>query len=145
MTHSSNQPNQNPHHSGGGFLAKIRETECIGCTKCFKACPVDAIFGALNQMHTVIAAECIGCELCIEPCPVDCIDLIPVESLEFDKLKARNRAKAKLERGDFQRAGKLALAEKALAALPAPNLSSEDKKKYINDAVARAKAKKNQP
>ncbi len=58
------------------LLAFIREDECIGCTKCIQACPVDAIVGAPKLMHTVIAAECTGCELCLPPCPVDCIDLI---------------------------------------------------------------------
>ncbi|UYZ83474.1 electron transport complex subunit RsxB [Entomomonas sp. E2T0] len=57
-------------------LAYIREAECIGCTKCIQACPVDAIVGAAKLMHTVIAAECTGCELCVAPCPVDCIDII---------------------------------------------------------------------
>jgi len=57
-------------------VAFIREEECIGCTKCIQACPVDAILGAAKQMHTVIAGECTGCDLCVEPCPVDCIDLI---------------------------------------------------------------------
>lgn len=61
-------------------VAFIREDECIGCTKCIQACPVDAILGAAKQMHTVIAAECTGCDLCVEPCPVDCIDMIPVET-----------------------------------------------------------------
>ena len=60
-------------------VAYIREDECIGCTKCIQACPIDAILGAAKQMHTVIAAECTGCDLCVEPCPVDCIDMIPVE------------------------------------------------------------------
>lgn len=55
-------------------LARIREAECIGCTKCIQACPVDAIIGAPKLMHTVIAAHCTGCELCIPPCPVDCIE-----------------------------------------------------------------------
>jgi electron transport complex protein RnfB len=58
-------------------VAYIREDECIGCTKCLQACPVDAILGAAKQMHTVIASECTGCDLCLEPCPVDCIDMIP--------------------------------------------------------------------
>ncbi len=57
-------------------LAVIREHECIGCTLCIKACPVDAIVGAAKLMHTVIADHCTGCELCIPPCPVDCIDLV---------------------------------------------------------------------
>lgn len=58
-------------------VAYIREDECIGCTKCIQACPVDAILGAAKQMHTVIVSECTGCDLCVEPCPVDCIDMIP--------------------------------------------------------------------
>ncbi|MBQ4891073.1 electron transport complex subunit RsxB [Shewanella sp. MMG014] len=60
-------------------VAFIREDECIGCTKCIQACPVDAILGAGKLMHTVIAKDCTGCDLCVEPCPVDCIDMIPVE------------------------------------------------------------------
>ena len=58
-------------------VAFIREEECIGCTKCIQACPIDAILGAAKVMHTVIADECTGCDLCLDPCPVDCIDLIP--------------------------------------------------------------------
>ncbi|MCW8886370.1 MAG: electron transport complex subunit RsxB [Motiliproteus sp.] len=61
-------------------IAYIREEECIGCTKCIQACPVDAILGAAKQMHTVIVSECTGCDLCVEPCPVDCIDMIPIET-----------------------------------------------------------------
>ena len=56
--------------------AVIREDECIGCTKCISACPVDAIIGSGKLMHTVLTDLCTGCELCIPPCPVDCIDLI---------------------------------------------------------------------
>ncbi|MCH8543594.1 MAG: electron transport complex subunit RsxB [Alcanivorax sp.] len=59
-------------------VAYIREDECIGCTKCIQACPVDAIVGAARLMHTVIVDECTGCDLCVEPCPVDCIDMIEV-------------------------------------------------------------------
>ena len=60
-------------------VAFVREDECIGCTKCIQACPVDAILGAAKQMHTIIADECTGCDLCVDPCPVDCIDMIPVK------------------------------------------------------------------
>ena len=56
-------------------LALIDETLCIGCVKCIKACPVDAILGAAKQMHTVLAEECTGCELCVAPCPMDCISM----------------------------------------------------------------------
>ena len=61
-------------------VAVIREDECIGCTKCIQACPMDAILGAAKQMHTVIADECTGCDLCVEPCPTDCIDMVPLET-----------------------------------------------------------------
>lgn len=61
----------------GPMVAYIREDECIGCTKCIQACPVDAILGAAKHMHTVIIDECTGCDLCVEPCPVDCIDMLP--------------------------------------------------------------------
>ncbi len=61
-------------------VAFIREAECIGCTKCLQACPVDAIVGAAKHMHTVVTSECTGCDLCVEPCPVDCIDMLPIET-----------------------------------------------------------------
>lgn len=56
--------------------AVIREDECIGCTKCISACPVDAIIGSGKLMHSILTDLCTGCELCIPPCPVDCIDLV---------------------------------------------------------------------
>jgi len=64
-------------------IAFIREAECIGCTKCIQACPVDAIVGAAKLMHTVLIDECTGCDLCVAPCPVDCIEMrpLPVETV----------------------------------------------------------------
>ena len=41
-------------------IALINEDACIGCTLCFEACPVDAIVGAAQFSHTVLAAECTG-------------------------------------------------------------------------------------
>ena len=77
--------------------AVIREDDCIGCTKCIPACPVDAIVGTGKHMHTIFTDLCTGCELCIAPCPVDCIDLVTVERtlstseriLEQDDLRQR--------------------------------------------------------
>ena len=59
----------------GRSIALIDEALCIGCMHCRGACPVDAIVGAHQFMHTIIESECTGCELCIVPCPVDCISL----------------------------------------------------------------------
>ncbi len=61
-------------------VAIIVEKDCIGCTLCIQACPVDAIMGAAKQMHTVIESECTGCELCLPPCPVDCIIMAPIKT-----------------------------------------------------------------
>ncbi|WNH52976.1 Rnf electron transport complex subunit RnfB [Stenotrophomonas oahuensis] len=60
-------------------VAVVVEADCIGCTKCIQACPVDAIVGGAKYMHTVLADLCTGCELCIPPCPVDCIELIAAD------------------------------------------------------------------
>ncbi|KEY91198.1 electron transport complex protein [Candidatus Photodesmus blepharus] len=59
-------------------IAFIHEDMCIGCTKCIKICPVDAIVGGIKKIHTVIENECTGCDLCVAPCPTNCIEMIPV-------------------------------------------------------------------
>lgn len=79
-------------------LAVIDETECVGCTKCIQACPVDAIIGSNKLMHAILDHECIGCGLCVAPCPVDCIEMVEVAELTFDKGTAAKRSKAKKER-----------------------------------------------
>ncbi|MEY2863031.1 MAG: hypothetical protein RLY58_738 [Pseudomonadota bacterium] len=63
------------------MIAVIREDDCIGCTKCLSACPVDAIIGSGKLMHSILTDLCTGCELCLPPCPVDCIDLIDLETI----------------------------------------------------------------
>jgi electron transport complex protein RnfB len=123
-------------------VAFIREAECIGCTKCIQACPVDAIVGAAKLMHTVIVDECTGCDLCVAPCPVDCIDMLPLPSasvvpivggLAFDEAQQVARAakrsharqrfearNARLQREEQQRqAERLARQRKPVASTPA--------------------------
>lgn len=77
--HQPVEPSDWPIASDGRpqrIRAVIREDECIGCTKCIAACPVDAIVGSGKLMHSVLTDWCTGCELCLPPCPVDCIDLV---------------------------------------------------------------------
>ncbi|MFT4798963.1 MAG: electron transport complex protein RnfB [Candidatus Azotimanducaceae bacterium] len=68
-------------------VARIREAECIGCTLCIQACPVDAIIGAQQQMHSILEDSCTGCDLCLPPCPVDCIDMIEIQNVDIEQTK----------------------------------------------------------
>ncbi|MBI1194327.1 MAG: RnfABCDGE type electron transport complex subunit B [Gammaproteobacteria bacterium] len=61
------------------IYAHIREGLCIGCTKCFKRCPTDAIMGAHEQIHVVFRDACTGCKKCFEVCPTECIEMRPIE------------------------------------------------------------------
>lgn len=114
------------------WVAVIREAECIGCTKCIQACPVDAILGASKYMHTVIQDECIGCELCIAPCPVDCIEMVAVMDAEKSAEKRdyiKNRVQARKKRLSSH------------AADPKTQGITE-KQNYLQAALARVKLKK---
>ncbi|MGY2289144.1 electron transport complex subunit RsxB [Pseudomonas sp. SDO528_S397] len=97
-------------------VAFIREAECIGCTKCIQACPVDAIVGAAKWMHTVIVDECTGCDLCVAPCPVDCIEMRPLAdvvpivgglALSPDQHQARSLKRDRARRRFEQRTARL--------------------------------------
>ena len=90
--------------------AVIREDECIGCTKCISACPVDAIIGSGKLMHSILTDLCTGCELCIPPCPVDCIDLVAdtqplpnAEQREAEQNDLRQRYYAHIQREEKRR------------------------------------------
>lgn len=61
-------------------FARVDESRCIGCTRCFKICPTDAIIGAPKQIHAVVSDACIGCRKCVDVCPTECLRMhaIPV-------------------------------------------------------------------
>lgn len=128
----------------------ITESECIGCTKCIQACPVDAIIGSAKSMHTILAMECTGCGLCLPPCPVDCIDLKTLTTFDFDKDTSRKRFHARIARREIeaqQKADKHAQAVSLTAKSPEEFASEKErqaKRDYIQEAIARAQAKKNQ-
>lgn len=128
-------------------VAVIREDECIGCTKCIQACPVDAIIGASKQMHTIIQSECTGCELCIEPCPVDCIDLMQTgEANAITQKQAdhyRQRYEARQKREEQRRQAERKRYQKAKNAYhEQKQADQQDKKQFIQDALQRVKKKK---
>jgi NADH:ubiquinone oxidoreductase subunit F (NADH-binding)/ferredoxin-like protein FixX len=57
----------------------VIEDNCIGCTKCAKNCPVNAISGLPKQLHTIDLDLCIKCGACKKACPVGAITSHPVE------------------------------------------------------------------
>lgn len=63
----------------GPRIAVIAEELCIGCCRCSKVCPTDAIIGAAKQVHNVFRDACTGCESCIEKCPTEALVMKPVE------------------------------------------------------------------
>ena len=150
-------------------VAYIREAECIGCTKCIQACPVDAIVGAAKLMHTVIIDECTGCDLCVAPCPVDCIEMRPTtnvlpivgglatndqqrheRSLKRDRARRRfEQRNARLQREEADKlAERLARAKRSTPALPMQNNATQAardaavKKAKITVAMSRAQLHK---
>ena len=126
-------------------VAVIREAECIGCTKCIQACPVDAIIGSGKLMHSVLTGECTGCGLCVEPCPVDCIDLVTLPTNNYDRDLARERfntRKVRLLRDEQQK--QQAYREKRKLAPPTldEQHDKQAKQDYILQAMSRVNAKK---
>lgn len=50
----------------------VSET-CTGCTKCAKACPVDAIPYTPYEQHVIDVEKCVKCGLCVSECKFDAI------------------------------------------------------------------------
>jgi Na+-translocating ferredoxin:NAD+ oxidoreductase subunit B len=129
-------------------VALIEEALCIGCTLCIDACPVDAIVGAQQQMHTVITGLCTGCELCLSPCPVDCIVMVPAIGADavWDERRAdaarerHERRQARLGRRRAERA-----ARRARSGAGGNLASSQAKRAAAEAALARARAKRAAP
>ena len=51
----------------------INQGNCVGCTACARACPVNAISGERKQPHTINQDVCIKCGACMEKCKFDAV------------------------------------------------------------------------
>ncbi len=123
-------------------IARIVEADCIGCTQCLKACPVDAIVGAAGQMHAVLVEYCTGCEECLPPCPVDCIELVDAP-FEWDGSRAA-AAMAREEARDLRLARRRETGRGAGRRLETeiPDFDPATAKDQIRAAVARREARR---
>ncbi len=51
----------------------VIEDKCVGCTRCAKACPVNAISGSVKAVHHIDQEKCIKCGQCISTCKFNAI------------------------------------------------------------------------
>ena len=63
------------NHQKGGVTRKGCDVGCIGCQKCARICPVEAIHMEEN-LAVVDPAVCIDCGKCIGECPTGAITRI---------------------------------------------------------------------
>jgi NADH-quinone oxidoreductase subunit F len=58
------------------MIKYVVDDKCTGCTKCAKACPVDAIPYTPYKIHSIDTEKCVQCGLCIDECRFDAIKII---------------------------------------------------------------------
>lgn len=62
-------------------MVKLEITEeCVGCTKCAKACPSDAIPYTPYARHQIEVEKCVLCGLCIDECSYNAIRKVSLKS-----------------------------------------------------------------
>ena len=130
-------------------VALIDEANCIGCTLCIQACPVDAIVGAAKLMHTVVADLCTGCELCLPPCPVDCISMPLAKPEDANWTEARatlarlrhRQRKQRLASDQAERETRLRPANTNAALDPDAEAQAIKRRAIVQQAIERARAR----
>lgn len=126
------------------YKAFIDEQNCIGCGKCIRVCPTDAIVGSKQVLHTILPQLCTACSNCINTCPTDCITLstLGVRLSEAEELQIMQKKQQRLNHN--QLVPPTILFPRTMPASNTQNVISQtDRKQSIADAIARVKAKKN--
>ena len=78
----------------GADARKACQNACIGCKKCEKTCPCEAI-AVKDNLAVIDYDKCKGCKLCTKVCPRDAI--LPIATAE-EKEKYRELKRAQAER-----------------------------------------------
>ena len=65
----------------------IDPDKCVGCLKCLKNCPTEAIMGELKFVHIIDQDKCTKCGQCLEECPPKVSAVIKVTGSDIDNLE----------------------------------------------------------
>ena len=49
--------------------------DCVGCTRCAQACPVDAIEMKPHERHEIDDTKCVRCNMCVDSCKFDAVKI----------------------------------------------------------------------
>ena len=60
--------------------------KCIGCKKCLKECPTEAIKGDLKYVHIIDQSKCNKCGTCLDVCPTQVSAVIKVTGKEMENI-----------------------------------------------------------
>ena len=52
----------------------IIDDKCIGCTRCARNCPTNAISGEVKKIHHIDQEKCIKCGVCMKECKFQAIE-----------------------------------------------------------------------
>lgn len=117
---------------------EIDPDKCIGCTKCARLCPVDAIEGKVKEPHVIDKDKCVACGQCAEGCPVGAIFLEDPNKPQETAVEVKEPEKPEEKEQP---------AEKTTAETPAEPEPAEEKEvvKEVPEKAAEEKAEKPAP
>ena len=88
------------------YIPRVDEHACVGCGKCAKVCPVDAMVLETTKDKSKAKLHeglCLGCGVCVRVCPSTCIKLESKEQRVVTPVNtAHNTILMAIERGKLQ-------------------------------------------